>query len=159
MIRVARAGADLGVFSPADVQAGLSSGRFLYSDYFCEQGGTEWLPPSLYIPEVKKKAPIPKKVQFQPTSEQEAICKNLPAPGELMLINAYAGSGKTETLRLIAERYPDVKFTYLCYNRDTAEKARRRFPANTKCSTIHSFAHGAVGRFYKPSGQRGQAVP
>jgi hypothetical protein len=89
-------------------------------------------------------------VQFKPTHEQEAICKKLPGPGELMLINAYAGSGKTETLRLIAERHPDVKFTYLCYNRDTAEKARRRFPTNTKCSTIHSLAHGAIGRFYKP---------
>ena len=150
MIRVARAGSELGEFSPADVQAGLQSGRFLYSDYYCERGGLEWLPLSLYIPEVKKKASPPKRVQFQPTPEQEAICKKLPGPGELMLINAYAGSGKTETLRLIAERHPDVKFTYLCYNRDTAEKARRRFPANTRCSTIHSFAHGAVGRFYKP---------
>jgi AAA domain/UvrD-like helicase C-terminal domain len=149
MIRVARAGADLGEFSPADVQAGLNSGRFFYSDSFCEQGDSEWLPLSLYIPEVKKKTSAPKKVQFEPTPEQEAICKNLPGPGELMLINAYAGSGKTETLRLIAERYPDIKFTYLCYNRDTAEKAKRRFPKNTRCSTIHSLAHGAIGRYYK----------
>lgn len=150
MIRVARAGSELGEFSSADVQAGLQSGRFLYSDYYCEQGDSEWLPLSLYIPEFKKKTSAPRKVQFKPTHEQEAICKKLPGPGELMLINAYAGSGKTETLRLIAERHPDVKFTYLCYNRDTAEKARRRFPTNTKCSTIHSLAHGAIGRFYKP---------
>ena len=149
MIRVARAGVELGEFSSADVQAGLKSGKFLYSDYFYDPGATEWLPLSLFIPEVKKKTASVKKVQFQPTSEQEAICQKLPGPGELMLINAYAGSGKTETLRLIAERHPGVKFTYLCYNRDTAEKARRRFPANTKCSTIHSLAHGEVGRFYK----------
>ena len=106
MIRVARAGSELGEFSSADVQAGLQSGRFLYSDYYCEQGDSEWLPLSLYIPEVKKKITTHKKVQFQPTNEQEAICANLPGPGELMLINAYAGSGKTETLRLIAERHP-----------------------------------------------------
>lgn len=149
MIRVARAGSELGEFSSADVQAGLQSGRFLYSDYYCEQGDSEWLPLSLYIPEVKKKITTHKKVQFQPTNEQEAICANRPGPGELMLINAYAGSGKTETLRLIAERHPDVKFTYLCYNRDTAEKAKRRFPKNTRCSTIHSLAHGAIGRYYK----------
>ena len=149
MIRVARAGVEMGGFSSADVVAGIRSGQFLYSDYFLEPGSAEWLPLSLFIPEVKKKAPVSKKTSFQPTEEQEDICKSLPGPGELMLINAYAGSGKTETLRLIAERHPEVKFTYLCYNRDTADKAKQRFSKNVKCSTIHGLAYAAVGRYYK----------
>jgi len=150
MIRIARAGAELGQFSSHDISAGLKSGKFLYSDHFFQEGSVEWMPLSLFIPEVKKKKVVIKKIKFQPTTEQEAIVKNLPGKGELMLINAYAGSGKTETLRLMAERYPDINFTYLCYNRDTADKAKRRFPKNTKCNTIHSLAHAAVGRFYKP---------
>lgn len=149
MIRVARAGVEMGGYSSADVVAGIKSGQFLYSDYFLEPGSTEWLPLSLFMPEVKKRSRVSMKTTFQPTAEQEEICKGIPGPGEVMLINAYAGSGKTETLRLIAERHPEVKFTYLCYNRDTADKAKKRFPKNVKCSTIHGLAYAAVGRIYK----------
>jgi F-box protein, helicase, 18 len=151
MIHIARAGSVVGQFSATDITAGLKSGRFVYSDYFYDPKAMEWLPLSLFIPEAKKKEKVLKHTQFKPTSEQENICNNLPKPGELMIINAYAGSGKTETLRLIAERYPDIKFTYLCYNRDTADKAKRRFSKNTKCCTIHSLAYAAVGRYYKPN--------
>jgi hypothetical protein len=66
-----------------------------------------------------------------------------------MLINAYAGSGKTETLKLIARSHPGRSFIYLCFNRAVAEKASRSFPANTKCKTIHSLAFATIGKKYQ----------
>ncbi len=77
---------------------------------------------------------------FSPTAEQHDIASFLPCPGELVLINASAGGGKTETLRLIASSYPGTKFLHLCYNKAAAEKASQRFTANTTCKTIHSLA-------------------
>jgi len=32
-------------------------------------------------------------------------------------ISAFAGCGKTETLRLLAEAFPGVRFLYLCFNK------------------------------------------
>jgi hypothetical protein len=66
-----------------------------------------------------------------------------------MLVNAYAGSGKTETLKLIARSHPGRSFIYLCFNRAVADKASESFPANTKCKTIHSLAFSAVGNKYR----------
>jgi hypothetical protein len=149
MIKVAREGKVLGDFEPSQVVDGLKSGELRYSDHFWQPGSVQWMPLALFsLPKVKK-LKVVSRSDVKPTSEQEFICQNLPRNGQIMLINAYAGSGKTETLRLISERYPEIKFTYLCYNKDTAEKAKRKFPSNVKCKTIHSLAYAAVGRFYK----------
>ena len=149
MIKVARAGKVLGDFEPSQVLLGLKSGELTYTDHYWQSGSTQWMPLSLFSLSEEKKIKTKGKSDVKPTSEQELICQVIPRNGEIMLINAYAGSGKTETLRLIAERYPDIEFTYLCYNKDTAEKAKRKFPTNAKCKTIHSLAYAAVGRFYK----------
>ena len=149
MIKVARAGKVLGDFEPSEVMHGLKSGELTYTDHYWQSGSTQWLPLSLFSLPKEKKIKAKGSSGVKPTSEQELICQVVPRNGEIMLINAYAGSGKTETLRLIAERYPEVEFTYLCYNKDTAEKAKRKFPKNAKCKTIHSLAYAAVGRFYK----------
>lgn len=90
-----------------------------------------------------------KKLRLQPTLEQADIVKSCPAPGEIMLINAYAGTGKTSTLKMIAETNSDKRILYLCYNRLTAEKAAKSFPKNTKCRTIHSMAFAEIGRHYE----------
>lgn len=89
-----------------------------------------------------------KKQRLAPTGEQAEIVGSCPAPGEIMLINAYAGTGKTSTLRMIAEANPDKRILYVCYNRLTAEKASKSFPKNTKCRTIHSLAYAEIGRHY-----------
>jgi hypothetical protein len=149
MIKISRDGKVLGDFDAKTVSSGLNSGKFLYTDFYWQDGSTAWMPLSLYTPLVKGKKKTVKKSLIKPTEEQEDICEVLPKKGEIMIINAYAGSGKTETLRLISERNPNVKFTYLCYNKDTAEKAKKRFPENVKCRTIHSLAYAAVGRNYK----------
>ena len=88
------------------------------------------------------------RVRLKPTEEQSEIVKCLPAPGEIILVNAYAGTGKTSTLKMIAEANAESRILYICYNRSTAEKASRTFPKNVKCKTIHSLAYGEIGRHY-----------
>ena len=84
-----------------------------------------------------------------PTPEQVRAAETPLKAGQIMLLNAYAGTGKTETLRLIAQNNPAKSVLYLSFNRQTAEKAKERFPRNTACRTIHSLAFRAVGGAYK----------
>ena len=84
-----------------------------------------------------------------PTTEQSAVASTVLAPGQIMLVNAYAGTGKTETLRLIAEANQSKRLLYLSFNKQTAVKAKKRFPQNTDCRTIHSLAFRTVGNRYK----------
>ncbi len=86
---------------------------------------------------------------LKPTDEQAAVISSDLSPETLLIINAYAGTGKTASLQLLASESPKKTFVYLCFNRETALKARRRFPNNTECRTIHSFAFKAVGYKYK----------
>jgi F-box protein, helicase, 18 len=78
------------------------------------------------------------------TSEQAEICEDPLNRGGLVVVNAYAGSGKSTTLRLLAETHPRHKFFYLCFNKTVAEAARRVFPSNVRVSTMHGIAYGAM---------------
>ncbi len=64
-----------------------------------------------------------------PTDEQQVIVDAV-AGSESMKIKAYAGAGKTSTLRLVADRLSHQRGIYLAFNREIAEHARRRFPAD-----------------------------
>jgi DNA polymerase III epsilon subunit-like protein len=86
---------------------------------------------------------------LKPTDQQAAVISADLSPETLLIINAYAGTGKTASLQLLASESPKKTFVYLCFNKETAIKARRRFPKNTECRTIHSFAFRAVGYKYK----------
>jgi hypothetical protein len=82
-----------------------------------------------------------------PTAEQqEGVDVFLTGVG--MKINAYAGSGKTSTLKLLAESRssPGV---YLCFNKAIAEDASKKFPETVACRTTHSFAYRQVVGLYK----------
>src|SRR6056297_867310 len=92
-------------------------------------------------------------VQFPPTPQQQAIVDLPVRKGEIMLLNAYAGTGKTTTLEMYARAHSDVRFLYFSFNRDTAREAAGRFPANCRCRTTHSLAYSAVGATYRPIGQ------
>ncbi len=83
---------------------------------------------------------------IQATSQQLDVLSRKVGAGEVLLLNAYAGTGKTTTLEMFARAHPTARFLYLCFNRDTAQEARGRFPRNCECSTIHSKAWHAVGR-------------
>lgn len=69
-----------------------------------------------------------------------------------IVVRAYAGTGKTHTLRAFAAARPDKKFLYLVFNRKNAEEARRKFPSNVRAVTSHSLAWnaGGMGRLYGP---------
>lgn len=80
------------------------------------------------------------------TEEQQAIvtaaasCRNL-------MIAALAGTGKTCTLKMIAETYPERRGLYLSYNKALQLEAKAKFPsvngkvkvrqmAEQKCTTL-----------------------
>ncbi len=77
-----------------------------------------------------------------PTEEQQAI---LEAKGRIVKINARAGTGKTTTLRMLAERHPDRRILYLVFNRRAKLAADAVFPANVRPCTLHALAYRGEG--------------
>jgi UvrD/REP helicase N-terminal domain len=80
---------------------------------------------------------------FKPTSEQHEVIDAVLGGGDLK-VKAYAGAGKTSTLRLIAENLNGKRGSYLAFNREIAEHARRGFPPNVVARTWHSVAYASV---------------
>lgn len=80
--------------------------------------------------------------QFKPTPEQEA-CIEAFLSGRNQRINAYAGTGKTSTLKLLA-RADSRLGTYVAFNKAIATEAAKDFPDNVTCSTGHSLAFRAT---------------
>jgi superfamily II DNA or RNA helicase len=77
---------------------------------------------------------------LQPTGEQQA---NLDAAvtGGSVSISAAAGSGKTSTLRMIAEARPKTQMLYLAFNKAIQVEADGSFPPNVTCNTAHALAY------------------
>jgi hypothetical protein len=80
---------------------------------------------------------------FKPTPEQHAVIDAVLGGGDLK-IKAYAGAGKTSTLRLIADHLPGKRGSYLAFNKEIAQHARRGFPPNVSARTVHSLAYASV---------------
>ena len=78
---------------------------------------------------------------MQPTQEQHDIVLAVNTR-ENLLVSALAGTGKTTTLRLIAEAYPDRKVLYLAYNKNMQLDARKIFPAHVRPSVKRSTIWG-----------------
>nr|WP_315593839.1 3'-5' exonuclease [uncultured Cupriavidus sp.] len=78
-----------------------------------------------------------------PTDEQDAVVGAVKAGGALK-VKAYAGAGKTSTLKLAAQALGRKRGLYMAFNRDIADDAARKFPTNTKCRTAHSVARAAT---------------
>jgi superfamily I DNA/RNA helicase len=83
------------------------------------------------------------------TDEQRLIVNAKINECDCVLINAYAGTGKTSTLRKLAEALSDRRVLYICFNRETALHAKKYFPKNTDCRTIHSLAFSLIGGVYR----------
>ncbi|KAF1426625.1 F-box DNA helicase 1, partial [Spheniscus humboldti] len=64
-----------------------------------------------------------------------------------------SGTGKTSTLVKYAEKFPDLNFLYVTFNKAVAERGRSVFPRNVTCKTFHSLAFGSVGKHYKEKGK------
>lgn len=78
-----------------------------------------------------------------PTDEQSAVVAAVRS-GDHLKVKAYAGAGKTSTLRLAAEARGRARGLYLAFNKDIATEAASKFPSNTRCRTVHSIAYGAT---------------
>lgn len=66
-----------------------------------------------------------------------------------LVVDAFAGSGKTSTLVSYAQARPRKTFTYLAFNRAIKEDAQRRFPSNVRCVTTHGLAYRDFGVPYQ----------
>ncbi|XP_072774395.1 F-box DNA helicase 1 isoform X2 [Taeniopygia guttata] len=87
------------------------------------------------------------------THEQQRILSHKIEPGQTVKIMAFAGTGKTSTLVKYAEKFSELKFLYLAFNKAVAEKGEKVFPRNVTCKTFHSLAFGSIGRRYKEKGK------
>lgn len=93
-------------------------------------------------------------MKFEPTPEQKAARDATLSlgEGEVLALNACAGSGKTTTTSYVASEAHAVngwRAIYICYNRDMAEAAQGRLPPSVQCVTVHSLAYRAVGFRFK----------
>ncbi|WP_169747059.1 UvrD-helicase domain-containing protein [Edaphobacter aggregans] len=84
---------------------------------------------------------------FQPIAEQQRAL-DLFLQGGNLRIDAYAGAGKTATLRLLANS-TQKKGLYLAFNRSIALEAQQTFPPHIACVTSHSIAFRGVRRTFK----------
>jgi len=80
------------------------------------------------------------------TSEQEGVVASQAAS---VVVNAFAGTGKTSTLVEYARARPEQKILYIAFNKAVAEEAKARFPSNVESRTSHSMAYGGAGWKYK----------
>jgi F-box protein 18 (helicase) len=84
---------------------------------------------------------IQPKSEIKPTYEQEDIIKKF-GEGKHLLIRAFAGTGKTSTLRMITQAYPKRRFLYIVFNKAASQDAQKRFGSNVNVRTLHSLAFG-----------------
>ncbi|NXF85074.1 FBH1 helicase, partial [Eubucco bourcierii] len=87
------------------------------------------------------------------THEQQRILNHKIEPGQIVKIMAFAGTGKTSTLVKYAEKFADLNFLYVTFNKAAADRGKSVFPRNVTCKTFHSLAFGSVGRSYKDKGK------
>lgn len=80
------------------------------------------------------------------TDEQQAV---VACEAKTIIVNAFAGTGKTTTLISYARARPHVRMLYLAFNAAMAKEAQARFPVNVDCKTTHSLAFAKVGYAYK----------
>jgi hypothetical protein len=83
-------------------------------------------------------------LSIKPTVEQQAII-DASRTGDTVAISAGAGTGKTSTLRLIAEANPDKSMLYVAFNKAIQQEADGSFPPNVTAKTAHSLAYREFG--------------
>jgi antirestriction protein ArdC/DNA polymerase III epsilon subunit-like protein len=85
--------------------------------------------------------------KFPPTDEQRVIIDAIMS-GKNVVVQALAGTGKTSTLVLTAERLklekPDNKILYNVFNKETAEEAQGRMPDNVDSRTSDGLAYAQM---------------
>ncbi|WP_394167925.1 3'-5' exonuclease [Photobacterium piscicola] len=80
------------------------------------------------------------------TIEQQEI---VDFQGDYLVVNAYAGTGKTTVLNAFASKHSDKRWLYLAFNRAIRDEAQASFPSNVECLTSHQLAYRVVGKHYR----------
>lgn len=83
---------------------------------------------------------------FAPTAEQTAILDAFSA-GKNLVVQAGAGTGKTTTLKLLANS-TEAYGTYLAFNKSIATEAQQAMPHTVRAMTAHSLAWQEFGKQY-----------
>ena len=84
------------------------------------------------------------------THEQHSIVSADVKKDQVMLVRAFAGTGKTTTLLEYVKRRPGDKFAYITFNRSVMEEASTKFPKlNVKCLNFHKMAYAKFGFLYQ----------
>ena len=76
-----------------------------------------------------------------PTEEQISILEKVRSTNDNLIVNSYAGTGKTTMFELIQEVIGPEPILYLCFNKRNAEEAREKFPSTTDVRTLNSQGH------------------
>lgn len=88
-------------------------------------------------------------MKFKPTQEQEKIFHFVKTRPENLLIEAYAGAGKTSTIVEIAHILPkDKQITFLAFNKHIQLELKDRLPENVRCYTTYGLGMAAIKRKY-----------
>ncbi len=86
-------------------------------------------------------------MDVKPTAEQLGALSKFDTKSGLK-IAAFAGAGKTSTLRLLAQSRKG-RGLYLAFNKSIAAEATQKFPQTVDCRTTHSVAWRTVQPTYK----------
>jgi superfamily I DNA/RNA helicase len=80
------------------------------------------------------------------TKEQQAVIE---CDHRSVLISAFAGTGKTTTLRAFAEARPRKRALLIVFNRDAAQSIRQIMPGHVDVQTSHAIAYKAIARDWR----------
>ncbi|MCU4750307.1 UvrD-helicase domain-containing protein [Streptomyces sp. G-5] len=102
---------------------------------------------------------------YPPTEEQQLIIEAAARRRLNVAVSALAGTGKSSTLKMLAQRMPGQRIVYMAFNKDIvgeaqAAKARGEYPPNVEVMTANGAAYRAVGKPYRhrmPSDRKGGA--
>ena len=95
-------------------------------------------------------------MQLTPTHEQQTILDSF-KEHRILKVNACAGSGKSSTLKMLAEQNNQPSL-YVCYNKTVATEAQNKFPKNVNCRTTHSLAYSVFGSMLQHKLSRAKGV-
>lgn len=87
-------------------------------------------------------------ITVRQTKQQKEILESIKQFRNIK-INAFAGTGKTTTLRLVAQKYSNHKILYLAFNSAIKNEASTIFPNNTSVKTTHGLAFAAIKKYTK----------
>jgi len=79
----------------------------------------------------------------KPNEQQQAVVDAVTAANPIVVVNAFAGTGKTSTLEFVARdlSMKRMKIHYLVFNSRNAQEAKTRMPDNVRVTTAHGLAY------------------